>query len=334
MKKACIVGYGAIGPVHADAIDNVEYAELYAVCDTNADRAKLCTDKYGCISYCDFDEMLKDHNIDVVHICTPHYLHKDMTISALAAGKDVVLEKPVAMNRAEFRELMDYVESNGKEKNLCIMLQNRTNACVVKMMDILRNDETAGKLEGIIANLAWHRDEIYYDQDEWRGNWKYEGGGLLINQAVHLLDLMTYFGGDIDNVKSNISHWYVKNIEVEDNANALIRFKNGINGIFSATNCHSTNAPFYLELQFEHMTLRYADGVVYKICGDDIDIIERDNKAHIGKAYWGNGHQRVIDAYYRSLHGEDAEFTGIRDSSNAMHLVYAMYEKGLKEELN
>ena len=126
MKNACIVGYGAIGPVHADAITNTDCANLYAVCDINADKAKLCTDKYGCKAYCDFDEMLKDEDIDVVHICTPHYLHKDMTISALAAGKDVVLEKPVAMNRAEFRELMDYVESNGKDKNLCIMLQNRT----------------------------------------------------------------------------------------------------------------------------------------------------------------------------------------------------------------
>ena len=328
MKNACIVGYGAIGPVHADAIAQVECATLYAVCDTNPDKAKLCTDQYGCVAYSDFAEMLKDDNIDVVHVCTPHYLHKDMTIAALKAGKDVVLEKPVAMNREEFRELMDYVEANGKRDNLCIMLQNRTNACVVKMMDILKNDDTTGDLKGIIANLAWHRDEEYYAQDEWRGNWKYEGGGLLINQAVHLLDLMTYFGGDIKSVKSNISHWYVKNIEVEDNANALIGFTSGINGVFSATNCHSTDAPFYLELQFENLTLRYADGVVYKICGDDIDIIERDKKAHIGKAYWGSGHQRVIDSFYRALHGEDGHFTDIYGASNAMHLVYAMYEKG------
>ena len=142
---------------------------------------------------------------------------------------------------------------------------------------------------------------------------------------------MTYFGGDIAEVKSNISHWYVKNIEVEDNANALIRFESGINGVFSATNCHSTNAPFYLELQFEKMRLRYADGVLYRICGDDIDIIERDKKASIGKVYWGSGHQRVIDAFYSTLCGEPAEYTDIHHARNAMELVYSMYEKGLKD---
>ncbi|MBQ7901342.1 MAG: Gfo/Idh/MocA family oxidoreductase [Clostridia bacterium] len=331
MKNACIVGYGAIGPVHADAIDQLEQCSLYAVCDINADRAKKCTDKYNCLYYSDFDTMLHDDNIDVVHVCTPHYLHKSMAMAALAAGKDVVLEKPVAMTRSKFEELEAFADNIQNGKKVCVMLQNRTNACVVKMMDIFKNDDSTGKLEGILANLAWHRDEEYYNQDPWRGNWKYEGGGLLINQAVHLLDLMVYFGGDVSEVKSNISHWYITNIEVEDNANALIKFTSGINGVFNATNCHSTDAPFYLELQFENMRLRYADGALYKICDDDIQIIEHDKKAEVGKAYWGSGHQRVIDAFYSSLHGDDTVYADIHDARNAMELVYSMYEKGLSD---
>ena len=331
MKNACIVGYGAIGPVHANAIANTEKANLYAVCEINPERAKRCTDKYSCILYTNYDEMLTDEAIDVVHICTPHYLHKDMAIKALKAGKHVILEKPVAMNRTEMQELTAYYDSDECRTKMCIMLQNRTNACVHKMRDILLNDDETGKLSGIIATLSWKRDEAYYNQDEWRGKWATEGGGLLINQAVHLMDLMVYFGGKIESIKSNISRWKVTNIEVEDTANALIKYESGIYGVFNATNCHSCNSPFYLELQFEKMLLRYADGALYRICGDNIDIIERDNKAAVGKAYWGRGHEGVVDAFYESLEGNEQPYTDIHDATEAMNMVFSMYEKGLTE---
>ena len=331
MKNACIVGYGAIGPVHANAIEYTENANLYALCEINPARAKLCTDRYGCKLYEDFDEMLRDEAIDVVHICTPHYLHKDMALKALKAGKNVVLEKPVAMNREEMHELMEYADSAECKNEMCIMLQNRTNACVRKMREILLDDSSKGELKGIIATLSWCRDEEYYNQDEWRGKWATEGGGLLINQAVHLLDLMVYFGGEVDSIKSNISHWKISNIEVEDTANALIKYKSGIYGVFNATNCHSCDSPFYLELQFEKMLLRYADGALYRVCGEDIDIIERDNKAVVGKAYWGRGHEGVIDAFYATLEGNRQPYTDIHDAKEAMNLVFSMYEKGLTD---
>lgn len=331
MKNACIVGYGAIGPIHANGIANTENANLYAICEVNPERAKKGTDMYGCILYTDFDEMLKDPKIDVVHICTPHYLHKDMALKALKAGKNVILEKPVAMNKAEMTELMEYYDSDECKAQMCIMLQNRTNACVRKMRDIMENDDSTGALKGIIATLSWKRDEEYYNKDEWRGKWATEGGGLLINQAVHLVDLIVYFGGKTESIKSNISHWKVTNIEVEDTANALIKFESGIYGVFNATNCHSCDSPFYLELQFENTLLRYADGALYRISGDNIDIIERDNKAVIGKAYWGRGHEGVIDAFYATLSGNKQPYTDIHDAEEAMNLVFSMYEKGLTE---
>ena len=324
MKNACIVGYGAIGPVHAKAISSNENICLYAVCETNPDRAKKCTDAYSdVVVYNDFYQMLKDDNIDVVHICTPHYLHFEMAKASLEAGKDIVLEKPVTIEREDFKKLEDICKNSNKK--ICIMLQNRTNPCIVKMKEVV--DSGNYKLTGIVANMAWKRDEEYYNQDEWRGSWKYEGGGLIINQAVHLVDMMVYFGGKVKEVYSNLARWNVTNIEVEDSANALIKFDSGVNGIFSASNCHSANAPFYLELQFEGMCLRYADNVLYQIKGEDIQIICRDSQAFEGKKYWGNGHTRVIDAYYNSLEGGDSTYSNLDDSKQAMEVVYTMYEQ-------
>lgn len=331
MKNACIVGYGAIGPVHADAINKCPDAHLYAVCDIDAERLKKSTDEYsGVIGYTDFDNMLTDDNIDVVHICTPHYLHEPMTKAALAAGKDVVLEKPVCITRGEMQNIINIADRH-KDRKLCIMLQNRTNACIVKMKRLAASVET-GKLLGIIASLSWHRDEKYYAHDSWRGKWATEGGGLMINQAVHLLDLMIMFGGKPVKVRSNLSHWKISNIEVEDTANALVQFESGICGVFNATNCHSCDSPFYLELDFENVKLRYADGVLYRITDDDITIIEKDVKANIGKKYWGSGHARVTDAFYSSLEGRPSPYTTIYDAADTMSVMFDMYEKGIMEE--
>ena len=121
MKKVCIVGYGAIGPVHAKALEHVEHAKLYAVCDIDAGKRALCKEKYDVLEYDDFDIMLQNKDIDTVHICTPHYLHFEMIKKALAAGKDVVVEKPVTMTKEEFEALQ---ELEGVDR-VCVVLQNR-----------------------------------------------------------------------------------------------------------------------------------------------------------------------------------------------------------------
>ena len=323
MKNACVVGFGAIGPVHAKALSTNPDINFYAVCDTNPEKIKLCKKQYDVVVYDDFYKMLLDDKIDVVHICTPHYLHFEMAKAALESGKNIVIEKPVTIEREHFKQLEQIVQATGKK--VCVMLQNRTNPCIVKMKDVI--DSAEHKLSGIVANMAWKRNEDYYNQDEWRGTWQYEGGGLIINQAVHLVDMMVYFGGDVKEVYSNLTRWNVTNIEVEDSANALIKFKSGINGIFSASNCHSANAPFYLELQFEDMCLRYADNVLYQIKGEDIEIICRDKQGFEGKKYWGNGHKRVIDAFYDSLNGKDSTYSNLNDSKIAMEVVYKMYDQ-------
>ncbi len=325
MKNACIVGYGAVGPVHAYALSQTENANVYAVCDIDKKRAKKCSDEYNCKMYYDFDKMLEDENIDVVHICTPHYLHKDMVVKSLKAGKYVVLEKPVALNKSELDEIIDFVNKNNAQNKVCVVLQNRTNNAIVKLKEIADNEKT-GKLLGIIGMMNWHRDESYYKQDEWRGKKSTEGGGVMINQAVHLLDMMLFFGGKVKSINTSINHWKIKNIEVEDISQALIEFENGATGIFQATNCYVCDEPYYIDIKFENIHLRYADGMLYQITKDGCNVIAKDELVKVGKSYWGNGHCNVINSYYSYLNTGIKRFSNICDAFDTMDLLYKFYE--------
>ena len=320
MKNVCIVGYGAVGPVHAAALKDIESVNLYAVCDNNPKKIKICCKEYDCKEFFDFDEMLHDECIDAVHICTPHYLHKEMAMKALNAGKAVVLEKTVGIKLSELEELSSFSKEQDKPP-LCVMLQNRTNVCVMKLKEIIKS-RNVGKLQGIIANLNWHRGEAYYAQDAWRGKWKTEGGGLLINQAVHLVDLMLYFGGPVKNFESEIHRWGITGIEVEDTANAMLQFESGAKGIFHATNCYVTDEAFQLELRFEKAHFRYADGLLYEILDGDVRVLAKDEKLKIGKSYWGCGHQTVIRNFY-----EQKDYPDINDAYAAMKFIFAIYDK-------
>lgn len=330
MINVCVVGYGAVGPVHASAIVNCKYTNLYAVCDIDEEKLNTCSNLYGCKTYQDYDTLLQESSVHSVHICTPHYLHKEMAVKALRAGKNVVLEKPVAVNEKELDELLRVAENS--DKKICVMLQNRTNNCVTKMYDILNNDSSTGKLVGLIGNLNWKRDESYYNNGNWRGKWDTEGGGLLINQALHLVDLMQYFGGPVKNMKSDIKRWKIENIEVEDTASALFEFENGAMGIFNATNCYITDEPYYLELKFEHRHLRYADGFLYDILEDGCNILAKDEKMKIGKSYWGCGHNTVINNFYCSLCGNEISYPTLSDAVNAMRTIYRFYDETMSCE--
>lgn len=324
MINTCIVGFGTIGPIHANMISLLENVNFHSVCDIDINRANKCSEEFGCKVYMNFDDVLVDEEIDVIHICVPHHLHKDFTIKALKANKHVILEKPVALTEDEFLAVLE--QSCKTDKQVCVMFQNRTNKCIQKIQEIAENDNT-GKLMGIIGNLNWHRDEQYYIKDEWRGKYSTAGGGLLINQAIHLLDLMTYFGGKIKKIKTNIETWNISNIEVDDTASAFIEFENNVKAIFNATNCYITDEPYFLELKFENRHLRYADGVLYDIKKHTIEIIEKDDNMLIGNSYWGCGHSTVINNFYSTLEGKPLLFPTLDDTIETMKAVFKFYSK-------
>lgn len=313
MKNVCLVGYGKIGPNHANAFSEIENAKLYAVCDINDDKIKKCRESFDVIGYTDFDEMLKDENIHSVHICTPHYLHFEMITKALEAGKTVVSEKPVTMTKDEFDKLM---KTDGAE-NICLVFQNRLNACVLKLKDIIDSGEM-GKIVAAKSILTWNRPADYYLEDYWRGRWDTEGGGVLINQAVHSLDLLSYLVGDISSVKANMMNYSLENvIEVEDTFTAYLEFKSGIKGFFLATNAYPVNSPMDIDIVFEKGNVRYMNG---KLFVND-KVVASDEAAKSGKKYWGTGHKNILKNFY-----DKGIYYSIKDAENTMNALFAMYE--------
>lgn len=314
MKNVCIVGYGAVGPVHATSLAMIENVFLYGICDTNKERADKGASEYGCKAFYDLDDCLHDKNIDSIHICTPHYLHFEMIERCLEAGKQVVVEKPVTMKREEFEELfLKY-----RNKPVYPIMQNRTNACVKKMKEMIDTDSGLGKLKMAKGILTWHRDEKYYDSDWWRGTKAYEGGGVLINQAVHTLDLMIYLGGNVKSVVATTSNKSLKGvIEVEDTVDAFLKFENGATGIFYATNAYGKNSSPQLELEFENASFKYIDNTLYR----DHEFVCCDERTFHGKDYWGSGHGRL----FYDLYVNEKAFL-LEDVKNTMQTMFAMYE--------
>ncbi|MBR5270803.1 MAG: Gfo/Idh/MocA family oxidoreductase [Clostridia bacterium] len=312
MKNVCVVGFGAIGPIHANAIKKTKNATLYAICDIDKSRISKGVEEYDTKGYESFDEVLKDKNIDAVHICTPHHLHFEMIKKALLSGKEVICEKPITRTREEFAALL---ETDGADK-VCVVFQNRLNPCVRKAKEI-SNSKELGTLLSMKGIVTWNRDDEYYLHDSWRGKYSTEGGGVLINQAVHMLDLMCYFGGKVKDVKAINANFSHSTIEVEDTMCAYLSFEGGANGVFFATNCYGVNTPPEFEMVFEKGILTYSNNTLKK----DGEIIETDIKPSEGKVYWGSSHEELISNYY-----DHNKHLSPLDARNTMETMFSMYD--------
>lgn len=322
--NAAIIGCGAIHSIHADALMSCSNTKLSAVVDIDSGKARESAERYNCKYYTGFDDILKDDCIDTVHICTPHYLHAGMAIAAMEHGKHVLVEKPMAITVADARRMIDVSKTTGKRLGVCF--QNRYNTTSVKIKEIIESGNY-GKVLGARAFVTWFRDEDYYTRSGWRGTWSKEGGGVLINQAIHTLDLLQWFLGDISKLKAKVDTTLLKNvIEVEDTAQASITFRNGAAALFYATNCYCTNSPIIIEIVLEAAVLRLEDNLVIKYANGSSEACEELDKSTGIKAYWGSSHKALINEFYKEL-GEGFSFAvdGIQ-GIKALEILNAIYK--------
>lgn len=326
--KTVIIGLGAISETHIAAIKHVGCSEICAVCDINQDKvdaaiAKIASDSVK--GYTDYKEMIDTEKPDVVHVCTPHYLHRDMAVYALEAGCDVYLEKPAAMNASQANEIVEASERTGKK--VCVSFQNRvipTNAMAKEIVD----DGRYGKLCGIRAEMTWSRGGAYYTESGWRGTWEKEGGGVLMNQSIHTLDLMYYLGGKVKDMEGSVALRRNKGvIEVEDTAEATIWFESGVEGIFYATNCNFKDSSVQIELFFEQATLLLYRDTLYLVTGEGLEklVDNHDYTGTEGKACWGNGHAMMMKRFYDALGGKDEWYCDIKDAVPVLEMIDKIY---------
>lgn len=328
-RHAAIIGGGAIHTCHVEALRHVPSVVLRAIVDIDGDKGKKLAADYGCQFYQDYREMLLDDVIDVVHICTPHDWHKPMILAALAAGKQVFCEKPMVMSALDVAEIQ--AAASAAERHVGICYQNRLNPSSLAIADCIAQN-TLGNMRAIKAVLTWSRFGDYYTASPWRGSFATEGGSLLINQAIHTLDLMQWFGQGVSRLKGVVDNaLHEDEIDTEDSAMATMQFNNGARGLFYASNCHVSDSPLLMELEFERGMLRLTDNELWQICGDERLRLACDASPDgVGKSYWGVGHQQAIGQFYRALdHAATEPYCGINEAAKSLQMVNAIYQSSL-----
>ena len=289
--KAGIIGLGAISPMHIEAIKE-RGDEIIAVCDVDAEKCAAVNDKYALCAhgYTNYKEMLEKERLDVVHVCTPHYLHAEMTIAALERNVNVICEKPLAINQTQLCEIEKAVKKSKAQLGVCF--QTRYNRAVIELKKIIRPEDVVAAY----ANLVWIRDKAYYNSAEWRGTKDEEGGGILINQAIHSLDLLLYICGMPKSLTAHCFNDSLKGvIEVEDTVHGVYDLGDNRNFILNATNASKTCFPNVLSLATKEKTaVLYGDELF--VNGERVTFA--DDKKTPGKREWGSGHGALIDDFY------------------------------------
>lgn len=228
-----VVGLG-VGRQHVKAAAASKAAELIAVCDLIPEKLSEVEKEYpGVLTYTDFSEMLKNPDIDIVSICVPSGDHANLAVQAMEAGKNVLVEKPIDITVANAMRIEEARKRTGMKAG--VIHQNRNNADMKPLKHAIDSGELGTIFYGDFE-VKWFRTQEYYDDGGWRGTWAMDGGGSLMNQAVHTVDLMQWLMGDVESITS-VAKKYNHNIETEDFTASLITFKSGATATFVSTTC-------------------------------------------------------------------------------------------------
>ena len=323
--KAGIIGCGRISSVYKAAFENLrDEVELVFAVDKELSRAeKLAAAFPGC-GYSDKLEDLLKQPLSVVHVLTPHFLHKEHGIACLEAGFHVLTEKPIAITAEDADAMIRAAKKN--KRQLGVIFENRYIEGVQEVKRLIAEGKF-GRITGAFSTLNWWRPPSYYECD-WKGSWEKEGGGVVIDQAIHSLDLVRYMMGcEPVKVKGQIDRRILTNIEVEDVADAAITFENGAVYSFFACNYYTSNSPIRVEISGENGTaLLTQDEVVIRLKGQEPRIVSPSVRSNVnGEAYWGNYHEIQIRDFYRCLRAGKPVPVDPEDAKRTLELVLDIY---------
>lgn len=326
--RVAVVGCGDIAEIHLDAIHADADVEAVGVADVDAERGDAAARRADCPSFADLTTMLDAVAPDVVHVCTPHCLHAEMAQECLARNVSVLVEKPVAHTLADGERLAIAAEDSAAVLGVCF--QNRYNDTARALREILDRG-SLGRLLGGRASVSWFRDAAYYRRREWRGRWATAGGGVLINQAIHTLDLLQWYLGpviDVHGVAATLALCGI--VEVEDTA--TVRLRHGtptgeITSVFHATNGDVENTPVTVEIVAEHGRVRLDTDLTVTHDDGRVDVVRPSTPATGEKAYWGASHGLLIEDFYRHVRAGKPFWIDAEAGLETLRIVDAVYEQ-------
>ncbi|GEM03178.1 oxidoreductase [Halolactibacillus miurensis] len=338
MKKihVAIIGCGNIFPMHAQSIIENDSTDLVAVCDIKPERAEARAKELGCQAYTDYMQLFDEQALDAIHICLPHYLHAPVSIEATKRGLHVLTEKPMAIDYQDAVDMLETAKEAGT--HFGVIFQNRYNAGV-QLIKRLLTDGTLGKIKSAKASVTWDRSDDYYAKSDWKGTWDKEGGGVLIDQAIHTLDLLRFFvDADIEYIDATISNRGHEQIEVEDAAEGIVKFKTGTVAAFHTINYYGYDASVEVEL--------YCERGLVKMVGDKGTVDLFDGRTFIAdndpnetfsygesvKSYWGVNHVKQINNFYDVLVNGGELYIKPEEALKTQKMINAIYQSGKEKQ--
>jgi predicted dehydrogenase len=333
-----IIGAGMIADIHAQAIVSIENAGLIGVCSSDPAKARKLAEKYNCKAFLNYDEMLRSGEIDIVTVATPSGRHMEPAIEAAQHGKHVLCEKPLDISLERIDQMIEAHEKAGTY--LGGIFNYRFNDSVA-LLKVAVEKGRFGTISYASVHVPWWRNEEYYS-NSWRGTWKLDGGGALINQSIHMIDMLQYLMGPIHSLQA-FTATRGHSIEVEDTATAIVRFKNGaLGGIYGST------ASF--PGQFRRIEITGTHGTViqeennFKVwqfadqTEEDLEILNRFNAIEGGggvsdpAAIAYQPHQKNIAAFIQSIEtGRPFAINGA-EARKAVEIVLAIYASAKDEK--
>jgi predicted dehydrogenase len=334
-----VIGCGAIHGTHAQAIQGIEDAKLVGFYDVLPDRAKSAAEKFGCAAFGTLKELLA--HVDAVCLCIPSGLHAQVGIEAVRAGKHIVCEKPVDVSLEAAQSLIDACRS--ASVTLTVISQHRFAHDIQVVRDAAQGGDLGPLLAGDMYN-KWLRTQAYYDSGDWRGTWELDGGGCLMNQGVHYVDMLQWIMGGVRSVRAVTRTAAHDRIEVEDIANVLLEYRNGAIGVIQASTAYYPGFAERLEIHGKWGTaIIEADRlkvweVDQKGAGDglygrgvlaqpapNIHTMDATGAAD-PSAIWAEQHRLQIEDFTRAVLDRRRPFVTGEDALEPLRIILAVYE--------
>ena len=293
--KTVLIGCGAIAVAHTDVLNRLG-GNIVAVCDIDTQKAEKHCERFGIHPkiYSDYRQMLDQEKPDVAHILTPHYLHTEMIVEVLGRNIHCLCEKPLYIKSEEYGVIDEAVKNSKAMLGVCFQHRYIANNQYVK-----QQVEKEG-FEGAAAFQAWHKDATYYASGDWRGKYATEGGALLINQAMHSIDQLVWFGGMPKRVTANLAtHTLADCIEAEDTAELFFDYGNGVVSQLYATNTAVSNFTGVMNVRTGGGNYEFHSKQLLK--NNEFVVVNMDTVDIDGKSYWGIGHYNLIRHYYECI---------------------------------
>ncbi len=327
MVKFGIVGCGMIASINAEAIERIPSAKLVGVADNNFDVACSFSEKRSVKAYKSYDEMLSDSNIDAVVVCTPSCFHAQNAIDALKAGKHVVLEKPMAISLEDADKIIEAVNDTGKI--LTVVSQFRFSSDLLKVKGLIEKG-AFGKISLCTLSMRYYRSPEYYSSSAWKGTLKFDGGGALINQGIHGIDLLQYLAGDVKTV-AGVTRTLAHDVEVEDTAVATVEFVNGALGTIIASTCAYPGFERKIEINGDKGFVILQENKIERLMIDGVDKtveLEKTINASSDPAnITCNEHKAQLENFIAAIEDEEALLVDCYEGRKALRVIEEIYRQ-------